>query len=237
VKKTHLFLPAIFCLLCACSPLQPEGKTPSTPSAQKRTVTNALQSSIKDLDNVRRVEILHIPEDIPVSRPLTPKLLERAYFHKMIVMKRLPLTPPKLEKAIRTTTAAYEKGDENDIRWGVIFYGAKEERIASVYFNSDGKAGYINATPVSFSNGFFSRGLFGWAKAQIPGDLKSWAEPPSALDDTPILESKNPATEPKSPTLEKKSLSLEKKAPLPKKKAPTSEQKAPPSERKSPLLG
>lgn len=117
---------------------------------------NAAQSRIDELisslrsSGVERVEILQIPPRVLTRTRVTPEMLERSFHYKLIIHDiRGGAYSPDLLAAVESTSVqpAAEMGD---LRWGVLFFDAREQRIASLYFDASGHRGAVDSQAVSF---------------------------------------------------------------------------------------
>jgi sugar-specific transcriptional regulator TrmB len=135
-----------------------------------KSEANILFEDINILEKTKRIEILHIPESILTTRALDQEAIDKGYHHKLTI-REINHLRKSFESAMRSTKATIS--DRNsDLRWGVMLFDAKGDRLIAIYFNSSGDRGYINSTPVSFSRNWFSENLFGWIAKNFSSDLR-----------------------------------------------------------------
>jgi hypothetical protein len=119
---------------------------------------DALVRSLR-ANGITRVEILQIPPRILTRTRVTPEMLERSFHYKLTIRDvRGGAYSSDLMAAVASTSVrpAAEMGD---LRWGVLFYDAAEQRVASIYFDPSGRHGAVGSQSVDFG-----------------GDLSKWLE-------------------------------------------------------------
>jgi hypothetical protein len=118
---------------------------------------DAIVQSIK-AGSVGSVEVFGVPPDTLFRTNVPPERLESLWDYKLTVRGldgRLEPRAKELTVALKSaaTQPSLTKLDSLDVRWGIIFYAKTPEgkRIASLYFDRNGRSGAVNNTPVSFA--------------------------------------------------------------------------------------
>lgn len=119
---------------------------------------DALISSLKS-NGVERVEILQIPPGVLTRALITPDMQERTFDYKLFIRDLRGGAYSASLLAGVTSTFAQPAAEMGDLRWGMIFFGADEARIASIYFDASGHRGVVDSLAVSFK-----------------GDLSKWLD-------------------------------------------------------------
>jgi hypothetical protein len=126
---------------------------------------DALISGLRS-NSVERVEILQIPARILTRTRVTPDMLERSFHYKLTIRDiRGGAYSAGLLAAV-ASTSVQPTGEMGDLRWGMIFFGADEARIASIYLDASGHGG-IDKVAVSFKGD-----LFKWLDSNFSGVFK-----------------------------------------------------------------
>jgi hypothetical protein len=116
---------------------------------------------------VARVEILQIPKGEMKFALVTPEMVELAYFYKFtineVAMKKEQ--GALLEAVNSATITVLEKMP--DLRWGLIFYDRRGNRLGAMYFNELGNYGAVGESPVAFTGD-----LFHWIERNFSGCFK-----------------------------------------------------------------
>jgi hypothetical protein len=108
-----------------------------------------------DKGEMGRVEILQLPDDIETDTRISPAVLESSFDYKLTISGlHRGRYQQKLTEVVKTIVVRPET-EMPDLRWGVVFYGADNTRLASLYFDKWGGKGGVGDTPVSFGGGFF----------------------------------------------------------------------------------
>jgi hypothetical protein len=121
-----------------------------------QSILETLATELHD-QKVSRVEILEIPPRVLTRTSITPELLETTFHYKLVIREvRGSAYQSKLHDALAATEVV-EVGERTmpDLRWGIVFYGENEDRLAAAYFDKSGRRGAINNTPVSARGGLF----------------------------------------------------------------------------------
>jgi hypothetical protein len=104
---------------------------------------------------IGKVEILQIPARILTRTRITPEMLEKQFHYKLTIRDiRGGVHQQKLADALQSVAVRPEQ-EMPDLRWGVIFYGLDDSRVAGFYFDKTGGRGGVDGTPVSFKGGLF----------------------------------------------------------------------------------
>jgi hypothetical protein len=104
---------------------------------------------------IGRIEILQIPPYICTDIRTTPERLEMIFHYKLIIRDiGFTVYRDKLLKAMKSVTVQPES-EIGDVRWGVIFYDQKDNRVGAIYMDQWGKAGAVGDMPVSFKGNLF----------------------------------------------------------------------------------
>ena len=115
-------------------------------SKETSSVSESLRTS-----KIRRLEIIYYPENILTRVQLTPEMLENQHQYKLIVNDvRSSVVGKEVMTAIEgeNFTASEQQAD---FRWGCSFYGDKNERIASLYFDNSGKVAMVGTVSMASS--------------------------------------------------------------------------------------
>lgn len=151
-------------ILLSASPALSQTATPDAATARA-----ALEAVIAKLDRseIAKVEILEIPANVSARERITPSALETAFFYKLTIQYISGQSYRDFTAALKTLKIK-SVGQGTDLRWGVIFYADDGSRVAGVYFNRWGTAGWVDNVPVVFqadivsSLGIFSTGMVRW---------------------------------------------------------------------------
>ncbi|HEY4210368.1 MAG TPA: hypothetical protein VGM84_02705 [Steroidobacteraceae bacterium] len=115
-----------------------------------QTRVDALTNSLR-LSRVERVEVFQIPPRILTRTRVTPEMLERSYHYKMIIRDMRGGAYNSDLLAAVASTSVQPVAEMGDLRWGLIFFDATEQRVASLYFDASGRRGAVDSIPVSFN--------------------------------------------------------------------------------------
>jgi hypothetical protein len=78
-------------------------------------------------------------------------MLERSYHYKMIIRDMRGGAYNSDLLAAVASTSVQPVAEMGDLRWGLIFFDATEQRVASLYFDASGRRGAVDSIPVSFN--------------------------------------------------------------------------------------
>jgi hypothetical protein len=88
--------------------------------------------------------------------------LEVVYHYKLTIRDlRNGLYQRELARAVKTLSVE-SRDDLPDVRWGIIFYDASEQRVAGIYLGGMGRTGAIDQNPVVGDGE-----LFDWLNTQF----------------------------------------------------------------------
>jgi hypothetical protein len=124
--------------------------TADTAPARISALTDKLRSN-----EVQRVEIIQMPPRILTRTRVTPEMLERSFYYKLIIRDVRGGAYASSLIAAAASTSADPSTDMGDVRWGVSFFDQSEQRIVSLYFDASGRRGVVDALPVSFRGEMF----------------------------------------------------------------------------------
>lgn len=115
-------------------------------------------------DDVNRIDIIQIPSGISTYTKVTPAMLETGYLYKLsIVHIRTGLYGRDFQGAMASVFAS-PSASQGDLRWAIIFYDYKDNRMGAIYFDARGENGYVDYTSVSFRGN-----LFNWLDKNFSG--------------------------------------------------------------------
>ncbi|MDR0563869.1 MAG: hypothetical protein LBG78_02880 [Azoarcus sp.] len=151
---------------------------------QTDNIQNVLDK-IRENRVVERIEIIHLQYSVLTRTSVTPEMLEKFYSYKLNMdSSGVYFYLPSFIKALDKTSINKTETEYGfDSRWGILFFDAKNERIASIYMDGFMVNGYINLSPVSF-NSNPNEGLVWWLKENFSSVFKDslwppvWGEPP-----------------------------------------------------------
>ncbi len=127
-------------------------KVKGTSPAQSRV--DVLAAKLEG-NEIGRIEIFEIPPEVLTRIAITPEALEKQFDYKLTIRDiRGGAYQAKLIEAMKSTVVQ-PRSDMADIRWGIVFYGIDETRVAGVYFDKWGGNGAVDSTPVSFKGDLF----------------------------------------------------------------------------------
>jgi len=107
-------------------------------------------------NQVGRIEILQIPPRILTRARVTPDMLERQYYNKLIIRDiNSNAYKDKLIGSFKTISVS-ERNETPDLRWAVVFYSQEGARIGAVYFDKSGQYGAVNGSGAAFKGDFFT---------------------------------------------------------------------------------
>jgi len=119
------------------------------------TEAGSEERSLTVIKVLKQSEILQIPSSVLTRTAITPEMLEKQFFYKLIirdvkdVMQKKELIDAMQSVTVRNYT------ETGDLRWGIIFYDTAGSRVGGIYFNGIGKIGAVGSTPVSFNGKLF----------------------------------------------------------------------------------
>lgn len=103
-------------------------------------------------DQIDGVVIVHVQSSSQYAIEFSPSRLDSEGPFRLFI--RYPatqnLTKEVFYRMQRLTIK--EAAGEPALRWGIIFFNSKKERVFSVYLGRDGSEGVINDSPVKFSS-------------------------------------------------------------------------------------
>jgi len=146
---------AVLVIFSHFSPTRAETTNAPAQKPVELSQTNILSEEWKK-GNIERILIVHIPYDVHFPVALSPTSLEDWAFFKLMVYE------PKDRNITRELFARVENlngtpsQEQQDLRWGFIFFDRKGERISSIYFNQFHTA-VINGTNVILSSDDISK--------------------------------------------------------------------------------
>jgi hypothetical protein len=91
-------------------------------------------------NRVGQVEIYYYPEEVLTQRAIRPKELEQR-FRSKIVLRDLQQSDfgKYLTAAVHSKSFSPRASGNADVRWGLVFFDEKGERIVSIYLDRFGK--------------------------------------------------------------------------------------------------
>lgn len=111
---------------------------------------NALYNDVLG-NKIAGLEIIYAESgDPPITSP--EWFEEDCYFRLFINTSMKGAYLHSLSETLKGTVIQPGKEFPQDLRWGVVFYNWKKERIAVIYVSSDGQSGAIDKIPVRFSD-------------------------------------------------------------------------------------
>jgi hypothetical protein len=105
-------------------------------------------SSLLKTGTIRRVEILRLPDEVLTRTNVTPEALRSIASYKVIFNEGLEPTFGSLLSETSFKTSA----QRSDLRWGVLFYDAAGQEVASIFVDKFGEKGYLNKGAVVFGS-------------------------------------------------------------------------------------
>lgn len=151
-KMTELIWISVLLLVASIAGCAEGGKAKGTSPAQSQVDTLV---AILERDEIGKVEIFNIPASVKTFAAITPEELEKNYHCKLTIRDiRFGANRPKLIEAVKSVSV-WPRSNMGDIRWGIVFYGINEARVAGLYFDKWGNRGAVDSTPVSFNGGLF----------------------------------------------------------------------------------
>ncbi len=120
-----------------------------TPVVSSEPVVQTAVDLLRSEEAIARAEILYFPVENESPIAVTPELLERGYYEYRIEIRyfdqaklRGELADALAMSVIRPTT------EQGDLRWGCILYDWEGRRVLTMYFDRDGRFGFINGVPM-----------------------------------------------------------------------------------------
>ena len=96
---------------------------------------------------IKKVEILRVPDSVATRTSLTPELLRSSAHYKVTLSYGFESSLDSLF----AETSVQGSSRTSDLRWGVLFYDASGQQLASIFVDHFGETGYINKEAVRFS--------------------------------------------------------------------------------------
>jgi hypothetical protein len=104
-------------------------------------------------DQVSKVEIIHMDDDIMTAIAVAPGSLEQLASHHLTLSKL-----PDARLAALFAGLKVEGADlGGDLRWGVFLYDKAGKQLDSIYVDRFGSTGYINGQAVTFDQNLAER--------------------------------------------------------------------------------
>ena len=120
----------------------------SSASVDAARTTLADLTARLDRDEISRVEILNVPPHVWTRVAITPETIDAVYAYKFTIRDlRNGLYQRELARAVKTLSVG-SRDDLAEVRWGIIFYDAADQRVAGIYFGRGGGDGAIDQNPV-----------------------------------------------------------------------------------------
>ncbi len=122
---------------------------------------NSEQARLHDLamqvagGSITKIEVLEIPPDIETRTRITPEMLERQFYYKPTFELERGSSPRTKLTAAMESTSVNPQNEAADLRWAMLFYSYEGKRVGAIYFDANGKRGYLDETAVSFTGGLF----------------------------------------------------------------------------------
>lgn len=135
---------------------QTEDSTESLDSPQEALAR--ISAKLAD-GSVAIVKILNIPADYHAGGSVTPRYFDKVADYQLRINLSLNKYAPQLAGLVSATRVSSHTGYPK-IRWGIIFYNWKDERLGAIYFDGNGLNGVVNNSPVQFTRASRSLGLF-----------------------------------------------------------------------------
>lgn len=115
-------------------------------------------------DDVDRIDVIQIPPGISTYTKVTPAMIETGYLYKLSIAHiRTGLYGRDFQGAMASVFAS-PSASQGDLRWAVIFFDCKDNRMGAIYFDARGENGYVDYTSVSFRGD-----LFNWLNKNFSG--------------------------------------------------------------------
>ena len=106
---------------------------------------------------IAKVQVLHLPDSALTRVAVTPGTLRSIASDTKTFSVNIGATfDPSL-----SGIAAKLENHPSDLRWGVLFYDAQGQEVASVFVDKFGRYGYLNGQTVSFNAGALGTDLAG----------------------------------------------------------------------------
>jgi hypothetical protein len=115
-----------------------------------------LNSVVTNLSNyeITKIEILQIPPLSETYAKVTPEFLDEHFVYRLTIRGGgIGGYDSGLYDVLKSTVVQPES-KMPDLRWGIVFYGPKDDRLCSVYFDRWGN-GAVGDIPVSFKGDLF----------------------------------------------------------------------------------
>ena len=111
-------------------------------------------------NKVKRVEILWRDPSAESRSTITPDILEKLYFRKLVIrdLQKYPNTKNLIKAVQATSLSKMDPEAEGDVRWAIKFYEDHQKNPASaIYLDGSGETGRVAGASYSFN-----RPLFDW---------------------------------------------------------------------------
>lgn len=115
---------------------------------------DAIRALIKG-ETVVKVRIIHVPDSTETFGSVSPDTLRSLASIDKTFNDRIGERFGPLFSGV----SAKKLEHKPDLRWGVLFYDAKGQELASLFVDKFGEYGYINNQTVLFETGTFARNL------------------------------------------------------------------------------
>ncbi|WP_073212144.1 hypothetical protein [Massilia sp. CF038] len=127
---------------------------------------------------IGRLEILWMDPQAGSRNAITPAVLERLFFRKLVLQQfeRDPRALTLADALAATELSAFDLAAEDDVRWALKFYPRGAARpILSIYLAGDGRTGSIGHVRYSFN-----RPLLDWLEQSAQGGQRRRASQKNA---------------------------------------------------------
>ena len=109
--------------------------------------------SLLKAGNIRRVEILRIPDDVMTRTSVTPEVIRSIASYKVIFNDGFESTFGSL----LSETAFNRSSQNSDLRWGVLFYDNSGQEVGTIFVDKFGENGFVDKETVRFSSNLAKR--------------------------------------------------------------------------------
>lgn len=103
---------------------------------------------------IRSVEILWMDPTAESRATITPEILDKIYFRKLMIRKLSgdPAEQGLIESVRISRLRKADSKAEGDVRWAIKFYARENAApVVSIYLDGSGETGSIDGTPYSFN--------------------------------------------------------------------------------------
>lgn len=124
-------------------------------SSQAQIELRKLIDNVPD-EKIARVAIFYNHIDADSSILVTPEYLELTAFYKLQIKLRGTIYSQSFARALAATRIQSTNAPVS-LKWGVVLYNWKDQRLGAIYFDQTGEKGIVNNLPVAFmqDSGFF----------------------------------------------------------------------------------